>query len=214
MARTNLKKDERHTMNIDQRISDQLMASKDARLFIERSIAEAHGWNPVLEDRNADIGAAIYLYVFDIQAGVSWMAVGSFDDFATQASRFREAPFAWSEATSMLNSTVIELLGHQSAPPDADKAEVLTKLFGLLPLQAGTTKVCFEPGLLTPGAHYMVLRYAGANGGGFIRSFLYPASMAEGSGVLDAEEIAQILCGVIQDDYKNHPEAFHEIDYF
>src|SRR5450830_1193793 len=175
-------------MNLDL----QRKASMDARAFIQKMIAEAHGWKVSDPDPNAMLGDLIHLYLFDVQSSRSWIAAVGFDQFVEVISKFREAVFAWQDARDQINESVCELIEIHESKDDDDPlsdreselligktAETPLGLYDLVALLAATSKMVFEPGLLAPSGHFMVIRYATADGGSFLRPFMLPAYSVE-----------------------------------
>ncbi|RUP28343.1 MAG: hypothetical protein EKK45_12770 [Curvibacter sp.] len=205
----------------------QRKASMDARAFIHKMIAESYGWKVSDPDPDAMLGDLINLYLFDVQSSCSWMATVGFEQFSEVISKFREAVFAWQDARDQINVTVCQLVNLNEAKDEGDQLsdresellvgktiDVPLGLFDLIALLAATSKMAFEPGLLGPSAHFMVIRYATADGGSFLRPFLLPAYLAESEGALSPEQQEHLLSEIIKADYAAHPEMLFDLDDF
>lgn len=75
----------------------------------------------------------------------------------------------------------------------------------LLSFHAGTTKIVFELWMLSPHSHFILIRYRSPDGNAFLRRFMLPSRMANSSGVLMTDDLAQLICALYEFDVKNSP---------
>lgn|GEM_PF-6600740 len=191
---------------------------RGARAFIEKTVATARGWRVLESHPNQVDGEPVFLYIYDVSSCYTWMARVNFDGFMAAAAHIRnDGEEVQATVAAHLGALIGDLVKLRALVPTprnlkamdellaGDLAAGLPGLFQLTTLQAGSSSMIFEDGLLKAGGHFILLCYNTLEHV-HLRSLVLPAEMTGATGIMDGDTLTQVLSEVIASDQEHFKE--------